>query len=233
MRWLHLLRYDALFQFRHRFYHAYILLTVMYVVALRNLELAYAEPVATLFLFADLAPLGFFFIGGIALLEKGQHLFDSLFVTPVRIAEYLVAKVLSLALLSFVSALAILLAAFGRVENALLFTIGFFLSSAFYTLIGLFFAARARHVNDYFARALLAGLLLCLPALDLLGVDTLAMSYVFPTKATIVLIQLAFGDVAWPLQVYAFVATGLWLLLATVVVYRAFYRHIVLKVGMS
>ncbi|MCA9742578.1 MAG: ABC transporter permease [Deferribacteres bacterium] len=231
MRLLNILRYDALFQWRHRFYHAYFLLTILYVLALQHLDGAAARMAATLFLLSDTAPLGFFFIGGLILLEKGQRLHDGLFVTPLTVLEYLLSKVLSLSFVALLSALAILLAAFGGIQNAALFVPGFILSSAFYTLFGVLFAVHARHVNDYFAKALLAGLLLCVPVVGLFGIADHALFLLFPTKATILLIQLAFGEVNTGQQIYAFAAISLWLIAAGWAAYRGLWQHIILKVG--
>ncbi|NIR48483.1 ABC transporter permease [candidate division KSB1 bacterium] len=231
MRLAHTLRYDMLFQFRHGFYYAYVFVTVSYVLGLLNIEPGLREPVTTLLLFSDTAPLGFLFIGAIILLERGQNTLEALFITPLRLYEFFISKVVSLMLISLLSALAIMLLAHGLFQHAFIFIAGFALSSCFYTLLGLIFSVQAKTVNDYFARTVGVGLFICLPVLGYLEIAKTPLFYLFPTQASIILIEIVFRDVSVLEIVYAFGTLIAWTVTAAIMAYRSFYKHLILKVG--
>jgi fluoroquinolone transport system permease protein len=231
MRVASALRYDILFQFRHGFYYAYLFVTAIYVLALLNLHQNIRAAVTTMLLFTDTTMLGFFFIGAIVLLEKGQNILESLFVTPLRVYEYFISKVASLTLISLLSALIIVLTTHGPFKNIFVFIAGLAVSSCFYTLFGFIFAARAKNVNDYFAKALGVGLFICLPVIGYFNIFKTPMFYIFPTQATIILIEIAFKDFSILEIVYAFVCLTVWSVIAAVFAYRSFYKHVILKIG--
>ena len=231
MRLLNTIRYDILFQFRHGFYYAYIFVTVIYVLSLLNIKEGVRSTVTTIVLFTDTAMLGFFFIGAIVLLEKGQNIFEALFVTPLRIIEYLLSKVISLMFISLISALIIVLLTQRNFNNFYLFLIGFVFSTSFYTLFGFIFACYAKSVNDYFAKAVAFGLFMSLPVVDFLNIFKTPLFYFFPTKATFILIDILFVEYHSVEIVYAFCCLSLWLIAASVIAVKVFHKKIILKIG--
>ena len=62
-------------------------------------------------IFSDPAALGFFFLGGLMMLERSEGVRPALAVTPLRIADYLGAKALTLTLVALCASLALYLAA--------------------------------------------------------------------------------------------------------------------------
>ncbi len=201
---------DISFQFRHGFYYAYAVLTVLYIVLLRILPDTLVFPALTLILFSDICTLGFFFIGAIVLLEKGQNLTDSLFVTPLRLQEYLLSKIISFLLLSFTSAALIVVGGGALGQDMIWFTFGVILSASIYTLFGLIFAARARHVNDYFVRALGIGLLISLPVVAYIGLFEAQLFDLFPTRATLILLDVLGKDYTLSEKLFASGSLILW-----------------------
>ncbi|MCA9733025.1 MAG: hypothetical protein H6696_00335 [Deferribacteres bacterium] len=231
MRLLNAIRYDMLFQFRHRFYHAYLVITILYIILLKFLP-GTLKPIATIILlFSDTAALGFFFIGAIILLEKDQHILDCLFVTPLRITEYVLAKIVSLAIISLVSSLAIVVFTFGISENLLVFIPGFLCVTSFYTLIGILFSLISKSVNDYFAKTLVVGLV---AAISILPYFSLLKSPIFslmPTLATLTLIDVLFKAHPRGEIIFAFCNVGFWLLVTSFFVRRIFNKYILFKAG--
>ena len=230
MRFSNTLRCDILFQFRHGFYYAYLFVTIVYILALLNLPESFRPLVTIFLLFTDTTILGFVFIGGIVLLEKGQNILESLFVTPLRLHEYFLSKLLSLTLLSLLSSLTIVLSTHGLFRHLALFTAGLALSSCFFTLLGFILVVRAKHVNDYFAKALGVGILVCPPLLGLLSITNSPLLYIFPSQATLLLLRIAFEDVAAFELIYAFGWLIACSLIAGIWAYRSFYKHIILKI---
>ena len=94
------LKYDILFQLRHGFHYAYLFISAVYILILRTLPAEAKSLLLPVIVLTDPTVLGLFFIGGIVLLEKGQRTLESLFVTPLRILEYIGAKTVSLTVMA-------------------------------------------------------------------------------------------------------------------------------------
>ncbi len=202
---------DVRFQFRHGFYYVYAVLTILYIIVLRLLPDGLVHPALTVVLFTDICALGFFFIGAIVLLERGQNLTESLFVTPLRLHEYLLSKTLSFLFLSMLSTLLIMLGAWIGGQDLIWFILGVVLSAVIYTLFGLVFSARARHVNDYFVKALGLGAFLSLPLLAYLNLFQTPLFYIFPTQATLVLLDVLATDYLLSEKIVSVVSLLIWL----------------------
>lgn len=195
MRLVSAITQDMRFQFRHGFYYAYAVLAAMYILALRILPSSFSYPALTFILFTDIVALGFFFVGAVVILEKGQHITQSLFTTPLRLSEYILSKQFSFLILSVGSTFIIMLGAMLWGKNMVWFIPGVILSATVYTLFGLVVAARARHVNDYFVKALGVGLLMSMPVVGYIGLFDTPVFYVIPTWATLTLLDVLSKDV--------------------------------------
>ena len=97
------LKSDILYQWRYGFYFIYMFMTAVFVAVIRLLPEGWRQTALILTLLSDPVLLGFFFIGGILQLERGEGLLDALFLSPLRPSEYLISKALSLALISAAS----------------------------------------------------------------------------------------------------------------------------------
>jgi len=175
--------------------------------------------------------LGFFFIGAIVLLEKGQNILQSLFVTPLRLSEYIIAKVISLSILAMASALIIVTPIHLSIINFPVLLFGLWLSVIFFTLFGLIIAARSQNVNDYFAKALGLGLVASLPLAQYLHIFSTPLFYVLPTRATLILLEAAVKPTGLLHIIYAFICLLVWNSLAAFLAYRYFYRHVLVGTG--
>ncbi len=226
MRLLAALRQDIRFQFRHGFYYVYAILTVLYIITLKILPATLTYPTLTIILFTDVCTLGFTFIGAIVLLERGQNLTESLFVTPLRLHEYLLAKILSFLLLSCASAFIIMLGASVGGQNLSWFVFGVVLSALIYTLFGLVFAAKARHVNDYFVKSLGIGLLISLPILAYLNLFDTQIFYLFPTRATLILLDVLDHDYSLSEKMFSVASLLVWFSILSGLVYKRFDKHV-------
>lgn len=162
---------DVRYQMRYGFYLIYAILTLLYIAGLGLISDSGIKSTATAFvLLSDPAVLGYFFIGGIWLLEKDEGLHGYLTITPTRIAEYVIGKALSLGFISTLSALAICGVSFPHV-NVILLTASIFIASSVFTLLGLSIATKARSVNGYLLASILPAVILMIPAiLTILGI---------------------------------------------------------------
>lgn len=172
MRLLLVIKNDIRYQVRYGFYFIYFLLTVVYILILHQInDPVIKSLVGTLIILSDPAVLGYFFIGGIWLLEKEEGLHSYTAIAPLKNSEYVLSKIISLGFVSTFSAIIITGITMSWV-NLLVLTGTVFLSSCFFTLIGLLLATLAKTVNSYLMISVPPALLLLSPSvLSLFGIN--------------------------------------------------------------
>lgn len=147
MRLRNLFLLDMRFQAKYGFYFLYAALTAIYITVLFALPENWKEKAAAIFIFSDPASMGLFFMGAIVLLEKNQHTPCAFAVSPVRVAEYVIAKVSSLSAISLVVVAILALAA--SVDNLHMVLFGRFISSVIFTLFGIIVATKIASLNQF------------------------------------------------------------------------------------
>ena len=147
MRLKSLFLLDMCFQAKHGFYFLYVVLTVIYAVALLAVPESWKEKTAIILIFSDPASMGLFFMGAIVLLEKSQHTPCAFAVSPVRPMEYIIAKVSSLSAVSLV--VAAILALIARVDNLHIVLLGTVISNVIFTLLGIIIATKIISLNQF------------------------------------------------------------------------------------
>lgn len=192
MRFLSALRYDVLFQIRHGFYGAYGILTLIYIGVLLNIPPLPREWATVLLIFSDTSVLGYFFIGGIILMERRQGTLNTLTVTPLRPNEYLWAKIISLAGISIVVSLLILLVTAGFLPEIPWFLLGVFLSAILFTLMGLTVAFQSSTVNEYFFRGIAYYIIFMVPLVHYFGLIEHPLFHLLPTLEILYLMETVF-----------------------------------------
>ena len=156
---------DIILQIKYGFYGVYVVLILFYIFILKFLSIKLSTFLLPLIIFTDPALLGFYFIGGLILLEKDENTLDYLLVTPLRIREYLISKMVSLTVLALLASVIIVIFSYGTIFNWLLLLSGIVLTSFFYVLIGFVAVARFNTVNDYIFSSVLYMILLNYPLL--------------------------------------------------------------------
>lgn len=190
------LKADITFQFKQGFYAVYLILTILYTIVIGQLPGEIAGFAVPLVVFSDPSVIGFFFIGGIVMLEKVQGVLQYMAVTPLRSGEYLLAKIVSLTLLAVVAGIAITAVTYaGRVQWPLLIT-GILLSSAFFTMFGFLVTVRCNTMNEYFIKMVPYMLVLILPCFSIIGFPYSELFRVFPSVAALELVLGAFRGIA-------------------------------------
>ncbi|WP_343210321.1 ABC transporter permease [Anaerolentibacter hominis] len=147
MKTLQLFRGDVRFQIKYGFYFIYTVFTVLYSFVLMLMPEEWRRIAGTVMIYSDPAALGLFFMGAIILLEKNQRVLNALAVSPVKVRDYLLAKVLSLSLISTAVSLLLSLAAGLRHIPAVLVVTA--LTSIIFSLLGLIAGAKIRSLNQY------------------------------------------------------------------------------------
>lgn len=228
------LRRDLRLQWRQGFWLAYALVCLAYVLVL---QLFASDPaglglrglLTKLVLFSDPSVLGFFFIGGLMLLERSEGTLDGGFASPLRVQEWMLAKLGSLTLLAVFSSFAIALPLCGSSVRPLWLLAAIIPTSTCFVLVGIVAGTRFSTVNRYLLGGGLLSMPLLLPMLAPLGIwDTPAFE-LLPSGAALALLEVGLGQVrpqAWP-AVRALLLLGCWNLLFWQWARAWMHRHVV------
>jgi fluoroquinolone transport system permease protein len=216
---------DVVVQFRNGFYLVsgfFILIWVsLFSLIPDGVELDAALVVPS-FLTLNLVITTFFFVGALVLLEKDEGTLAGLAVTPLRDAEYLWAKLISLVLLAAGESLLIVLPIFGA---------GFAPAPL---LAGTLLVAIVRYdsINEYLLPSTLFVMALMLPLVDLLGIWSTPLVYLHPLQPALVLMRAAFGEAPGPGSlIYGWLGAPLWFAVSFRWAQRRFARFVVSTTG--
>lgn len=222
---------DLYLQVKYGFYTVYAIVTAVYILLLKQLPSESLKIVTPMIVFSDPSMLGFFFIGGLVLLEKGENTLEYITATPLRIGEYLLSKMISLTLLALMASFIVTLFSYGDLVHGIQLTIGIILTSSFFILVGFIAVARFQTVNKYILSSIIYMTFLFLPLINYFGLWQNWIFYLFPTHASLVLIGGAFQSTEWWKVGYGIGYLILWIFIAYPLAHRAFYRFMILKEG--
>jgi len=198
MRTLNALHADMRFQFKQGFYLVYVVIVIMYLIILHYLPANIIDTALPLVVYSDPSVLGMFFIGGIIMLEKEQGLLQVFTVTPLRTTEYLMSKVLSLAIVSVLATMALTFFSGCNQVNWLLVIATTILTSAIFTLCGVLISAGCQNVNQYLLKTVPYMLLFVLPCFSLIWFPEGNWFCVFPSVGALRLMLGAYAqDITW------------------------------------
>ena len=229
MRLASTIQYDVKVQFRSGFYYAYLIVCLIYIAALRQISGNLKTTVTTIIIFLDPSILGFYFIGGLILLEKKQKILHGLFVTPLTLSEYIFSKALSLTVLALLSSIAIVFFIIGFHINILLFCTTVILTSILFVFIGLAVVSRVNRVNEYLILSPLPLIFFVLPLLEYLGVWNSWLFYLIPSHPVIKLLAASIENT--PVSYFNFIPLFIWLFIAYFWSHSWFKKHVVEKTG--
>jgi fluoroquinolone transport system permease protein len=228
-RTLAALRRDLRLQWRQGLWLAYALVCLAYVLVLQLFGPGLRELLTTLVVFSDPSVLGFFFIGGLMLLERSEGTLHGGFASPMRVEEWMLAKLGSLTLLALAAGFAIALPLCASCLRPLWLLTAIAATSTCFVLVGIVAGTRFTTVNRYLLGGGLLSMPLLLPMLAPLGIlDTPAFG-LLPSGASLELLEVGLGQVhprAWPIT-RALLVLGLWNLLFWQWARTWMHRHVV------
>ncbi len=232
MRFLQALKHDIKYQFRHGFYYVYLVVSIIYIAILLRLPSEIQDISTAFVIFSDPAMLGFFFVGTIILLEKGENIFEGLFITPLRVKEFILARVLSLSIISLLTAFLIAIIVRGFSFNYILLFIGLILTAIFFTIQGIAIAVSVRTVNEYLLYSIIYSIFLVIPFLEFLNIFESILFYLWPTRASLILIMGAFtGNIGLFEIIFSVFIFVIWIFIAYKWAYSLFINYVILKIG--
>ncbi len=142
-------RIDVRLQHRNGFYYAVAVVLALFAILISQIPEVDWSPWLAPLLLSNLVMVSFFFIGGLVLLEKGEGTLEVQVVTPLRVGEYLGAKIGTLGVLSLVENLILVVLVSGLQHRFGLLILGIACASVIYTLIGFIAVARYDSINAY------------------------------------------------------------------------------------
>lgn len=154
---------DIRFQFKYGFYLVYAIITMVYIGVVFALPPSWRGNASAVIIFSDPAALGFFFMGAIVLFEKSERVLNSIFISPLKIDEYIFSKVFSLGLISTLVGVAIAALSASTRANIVSLTLGIMLGSILFSLAGLIVATKVNSLNGFMLGVIPIGTVLSLP----------------------------------------------------------------------
>jgi len=154
---------DIRYQIRYGFYFLYVFITLLYIGVIMAVPVAYKSLTAAIIIMSDPAMLGFFFIGGIWLLERGEGVHKFYAVSPLTPIEYIMSKAISLSLISTLSALGIMIVGVPERSSYPVLLAGVFIGSMIFTILGMIAGTFSRTVNHYLLISVPAEIFIVVP----------------------------------------------------------------------
>lgn len=189
MRLLNVIKGDIKFQFKYGFYFIYVVLSIVYIFLLLAIPESFKDKTSVILIFSDPAAMGMFFMGAIILLEKSEQVLNSVAISPVKPEEYIIAKIISIGFISTLAGFIIAIAA-GR-QNLIIVVIGIFLSSAFFTMLGIIVGTMVVSLNQFFVVTTPFEIICFLPAMLVLFGENHSYLMIHPGS---ILIKMIMGE---------------------------------------
>lgn len=150
-----LIVWDMKMQSREKIYLFTIFTTLAFAMLLWLLPERVPDTVLTGILFLDPAVVGTGFVAALILMERSQNTLAALAVSPVSSLEYLLAKIITLTLLTFAGGMALVCIAYWPLplDRALRFMIAMTFTGTLGVVGGVLLVATANSINHLVARA--------------------------------------------------------------------------------
>ena len=226
-----MLKWDFTLQYRYKIIHLSIASVIAYFLAIKAVPFVNAGPFRSMFLFFDPITIGIVFVGALVLFEKTEGTLHALSVTPMKLRNYFLSKIISLTALSVASALLFTFLVHGLEFNYLYMLLGIVPATVLFILLGFILVSRCNSLNEYMLSMGLAFLVMFIPpVLYTLGIFDSVVFYLWPSHASFVLLEGVFTEGAVTLYeaVYAVGYLTAWIIASYLLAKRAFYRNIIM-----
>ncbi|MFH5843325.1 ABC transporter [Haladaptatus sp. CMAA 1909] len=223
-----MLPWDTRLQVRYGIYSVYAVLTVLFVLGVRLTDLSLRTDVAVLVIALDPTALGFYFIAALVLFEKREGVVEALVVSPLSDRGYLASKAITLSFLATLVSTLVAVLGHGATPRIVILVVGVALSASLFVSIGFVAIARFDSINEYFLTAVFwGGILFVPPLVGYVGLVESPLLYLFPTQATLLVIEAGFHPISSLNLLYGFGYLVAGNVVAYILARRAFRKHIV------
>lgn len=189
-------RIELVLQVRQRFLHAAIFSGLMWLAVLLPMSTALRTVAEPYVLAGDTTIVGFFFIAGSVFFERQERTLSAIIATPLRFAEYLIAKLAVLLAVSLSVAVVVVTAAHGTAYRPAPMVLGVILGTLLMLLVGFATSLPFASISDWFLAGTIPLAVMSLPMAYLSGVWPNPVLYLVPTQGPLLLLGSAFGQVS-------------------------------------
>ena len=220
-----LLLWDILLLQRQQLIVVSLVVTAIYIGIFFLLRgLGSIETLLTILVFTDPVVTALMFAAVIVLFEKDQQTLMAIKVSPLPPSAFIASKALSLSLLATLCGWLMAVVSYGFGFNHWLFLTGVFATSLVFSFGGFWLGMISSSFNNFLANSIGLMILLGVPFISLFGYGSWWL-YLFPSMATLVLIEGAFTGLSAIETVYAV----LYLLIQCGLVYKLALKTFVHK----
>lgn len=189
-----LLLNDFQLQWRYRIIAAYTVVIGLYAAIIIFLGSALPHWVTAIIIYSDPAVLGFFFLGGLMMLEKSENVRTALAMSPITAAQYLGTKTISLTTLAVVAVCLLAIAAQLTWQNIVLVAFATICTSIMFIAAGAVAALKFKTVSGYLIGSVPIITPLVAPAALLLFEPLPLLFYAIPPVAQLKLLLISFDQ---------------------------------------
>jgi fluoroquinolone transport system permease protein len=231
---------DLKVQLRNKLYHIGIAVSLLLGIVLSQLVplvgLARGIPVIVLLVSGG---GGLLYIAALIMFEKDEGTLSAIIVSPLRVHEYLLSKVITLTFLAVVESVVIIgvtMIIMSRSAPLIAFNIpmllvGIAATGVMYTLIGVIISVPFKSITDMIVPLITVGLVFQLPFLHFLGLLQSPLFLIVPTSAPATLMAGAFNSAAAWQWVYGFGYTAAWTVVLACWARASFRTYIITRMG--
>jgi fluoroquinolone transport system permease protein len=166
----------------------------------------------------------FYFMAALVLLENEERSLQARIVTPLRRAEYLAAKIISLSALALAENLLIVALLHGTGFSLWVMTAAILLASVQYALLGFIAVVRYDSINTFMMPSVLYTLAAQIPLIAWLAQWQHPILYLHPFQTALILGDMALGGSAPPGAAFGVVTSVAWLVALLLGARAAFSR---------
>ncbi|MEL6863822.1 MAG: hypothetical protein AAFP19_05350 [Bacteroidota bacterium] len=223
------IKWQMLLLHRNQLINISVAVTVLYGLGFFIFkDMEKAREFLTLLIFNDPAIIGLFFVSLPIMIEKQEGVLAALFVSPVKLHHFLLARVICLSLLGWACSLGMVMTLLGLDFHFLHFSVGTFSSCAVFGLIGIVMVSYTDVFLIFILRTIPVLLLLSLPLLNIFELTDVQTFKWLPTQAGLDLIANSYADkpnshaISW-----AYASIAIWLPVLYFLAYRIFKNKVV------
>ncbi len=221
---------DIVLQYRGGFYVVGAAVALFYIGILSQVPESWPlnlPLLIPLLLIVNVLITTFYFVAALVLFERAEGTLAATAVSPLRVREYLGAKVVSLAILAITENAAVVVFFYGTDFNGVTLAAGLISLCGFYTLTGFGAISRFDSINSFLIpSSVVITILLVPPMVFHFRADPTGMIYLHPLQPYLSLVTAAFLPRPPAETFYGVIAGALWLAVAYGGARRAYGRLI-------
>lgn len=231
---------DVTVQLRNKLYTIGISVGVLVAIALGQLvKPSYLQLWVPSLMLLVVGGSTLLYVSGMIIFEKDEGTLNAIIVSPLRISEYLWAKIITLTALATIESIVMIGGTMLILSwsydltwpNIPLLLVGIIAIGIIYTLIGIILIVRFESITDYLLPMAALAVPLQIPVLYFLGLVEHPIFLIVPTSAPTILMYGAYTSLESWQWVYGLGYTTLLIGGLAFWAYRAFQKHIIAKVG--